>query len=161
MPSHKSLKRVDRRYLSETITMEPGVHTLLPLGIAMKVPEGYEIILTPRSSTFINHGVFQSNSIGIIDNTYCGDEDLLYFPAYATRKVTIHAGTRICQFRVQLSQCNYMAKTKWLLMKQYQFEEVRFGNTNRGDLSKENEYINFSNNNMYISRRTCPTPSLK
>ena len=80
-------------YLSETITMEPGVHTLLPLGIAMKVPKGYEIIITPRSSTFINHGIFQSNSIGIIDNTYCGDEDLLYFPAYAIRKVTINAGT--------------------------------------------------------------------
>jgi dUTP pyrophosphatase len=121
-------------YLSETITMEPGVNTLLPLGLAMKVPEGYEIILTPRSSTFINHGVFQSNSIGIIDNTYCGDEDLLYFPAYATRKVTIHAGTRICQFRVQLSQkATIWQKLKWLFDETITIEEVSsLGNTNRG-----------------------------
>lgn len=128
-------------YLSETITMEPGVNTLLPLGLAMKVPEGYEIILTPRSSTFINHGVFQSNSIGIIDNTYCGDEDLLYFPAYATRKVTIHAGTRICQFRVQLSQkATIWQKLKWLFDETITIEEVSsLGNTNRGGFGSTGE----------------------
>jgi dUTP pyrophosphatase len=128
-------------YLSKTITIEPGVHTLLPLGIAMKVPKGYEIIITPRSSTFINHGIFQSNSIGIIDNTYCGDEDLLYFPAYATRKVTINAGTRICQFRVQLSQkATIRQKLKWLFDETITIEEVSsLGNTNRGGFGSTGE----------------------
>lgn len=128
-------------YLSETITMEPGVHTLLPLGIAMKVPKGYEIIIAPRSSTFINHGILQSNSIGIIDNTYCGDEDLLYFPAFATRKVTINAGTRICQFRVQLSQkATIWQKLKWLFDETITIEEVNsLGNTNRGGFGSTGE----------------------
>lgn len=128
-------------YLSETITMEPGVHTLLPLGIAMKVPKGYEIIIAPRSSTFINHGILQSNSIGIIDNTYCGDEDLLYFPAFATRKVTINAGTRICQFRVQLSQkATIWQKLKWLFDETITIEEVSsLGNTNRGGFGSTGE----------------------
>lgn len=128
-------------YLSETITIEPGVHTLLPLGIAMKVPKGYEIIIAPRSSTFINHGILQSNSIGIIDNTYCGDEDLLYFPAFATRKVTINAGTRICQFRVQLSQkATIWQKLKWLFDETITIEEVNsLGNTNRGGFGSTGE----------------------
>lgn len=128
-------------YLSETITIEPGVHTLLPLGIAMKVPKGYEIIIAPRSSTFINHGILQSNSIGIIDNTYCGDEDLLYFPAFATRKVTINAGTRICQFRVQLSQkATIWQKLKWLFDETITIEEVSsLGNTNRGGFGSTGE----------------------
>lgn len=128
-------------YLSETITMEPGVHTLLPLGIAMKVPKGYEIIIAPRSSTFINHGILQSNGIGIIDNTYCGDEDLLYFPAFATRKVTINAGTRICQFRVQLSQkATIWQKLKWLFDETITIEEVNsLGNTNRGGFGSTGE----------------------
>ena len=70
----------------------------------MKLPEGYEAIMAPRSSTFKNWGILQSNGIGVIDSTYCGDNDIWMFPAYATKNITIPAGTRICQFRIQQEQ---------------------------------------------------------
>ena len=70
----------------------------------MKLPEGYEAIMAPRSSTFKNWGITQTNSIGVIDSSYCGDNDIWMFPAHATKTVTIPAGTRICQFRIQEEQ---------------------------------------------------------
>jgi dUTP pyrophosphatase len=90
-------------------------HTLIPLGIAMKLPEGFEAILAPRSSTFIKKSILQTNSIGIIDSTYCGNIDEWKFPAVALDKTVINAGDKICQFRIQLSQkATVWQKLKWL-----------------------------------------------
>ena len=91
-------------YTYEEVTLKQGDQKYINLGLAMKLPKGYEAIMAPRSSTFKNWGILQSNSIGVIDSTYCGDNDIWMFPAYATKSVTIPAGTRICQFRIQEEQ---------------------------------------------------------
>lgn len=85
---------------AETVGMFAGESRLIPLGVAMELPEGYEAIIAPRSSTYGNYGVIQTNSIGLIDSSYCGDGDQWYFPALAMRNTTIHKGDRICQFRI-------------------------------------------------------------
>lgn len=91
-------------YTYENITLKQGEQKYINLGISMKLPDGYEAIMAPRSSTFKNWGIIQANSIGVIDSTYCGDNDIWMFPAYATKTVTIPPGTRICQFRIQEEQ---------------------------------------------------------
>lgn len=73
---------------------------LIPLGVAMKLPKGYEAYVVSRSSTFKNFGVIQANAFGIVDETYCGDDDQWYYPAYAVRDTVIHVNDRICQFRI-------------------------------------------------------------
>lgn len=85
---------------SEHVHLITGEYRLIPLGIAMELPEGYEAHVVPRSSTYKNHGILQTNGIGIIDESYCGDNDMWMFPAYATRETFIPKGTRICQFRI-------------------------------------------------------------
>lgn len=85
---------------AETLMLEAGKYVQIPLGIAMQLPEGYEAIMAPRSSTFKRYGILMTNSIGIIDETYCGDGDEWSFPAYATRNVMINKNERICQFRI-------------------------------------------------------------
>lgn len=70
----------------------------------MELPKGYESIVAPRSSTFKKYGILMTNSIGVIDSTYCGDEDERCFPAYAIKDTEIPANTRIAQFRIQLNQ---------------------------------------------------------
>lgn len=89
---------------SETVTLKAGEFRLIPLGVAIALPDGYEAHIVPRSSTFKNYGILQTNSMGVVDNSYCGDNDLWRFPAYATRDVTVEKGTRICQFRVMEHQ---------------------------------------------------------
>ena len=86
--------------ISETVEMRTGDYKLLPLGVAMHLPKGYEAIMAPRSSTFKKWGIMETNSIGIIDESYCGDNDMWRFAAYATRNVTIEKNSRICQFRI-------------------------------------------------------------
>lgn len=89
--------------------------TIAPLGICVHVPKGYECIVVPRSSTFKKFGILQTNSIGVIDQTYCGDEDEWKMPMIATRAVVIPKGTRVAQFRVQPSQmATPWQKLKWL-----------------------------------------------
>lgn len=85
---------------AETVKLKAGEFKLIPLGIAMQLPKGYEAHIVPRSSTFKNFGVIQTNSTGIIDETYCGPNDQWYFPAYALRDTTINTNDRICQFRI-------------------------------------------------------------
>lgn len=85
---------------AETVEMKKGECKLIPLGVAMQLPEGYEAIIAPRSSTLKNFGIVQTNSIGVIDETYCGNNDQWYFPAEAKRDTVIAAGDRICQFRI-------------------------------------------------------------
>jgi dUTP pyrophosphatase len=83
------------------VELKAGEYKLIPLGVGMKLPEGYEANVVPRSSTFKNWGILQTNSFGVIDNSYSGNNDQWHFPAYATREVTITKNDRICQFRIQ------------------------------------------------------------
>ena len=91
-------------YAAETITLRAGESALIPLGVAMALPEGYEAHVAPRSSTFKTYGLLQSNGVGVVDWSYRGDEDQWKMPAYATRDVTVEAGSRICQFRIVRNQ---------------------------------------------------------
>lgn len=85
---------------NETVELSKGDFALIPLGVAMKLPEGYEAHIVPRSSAFRNFGILQTNGIGIVDNSYCGDNDQWLMPVYATRDTVISKGDRICQFRI-------------------------------------------------------------
>lgn len=106
---------------AETVELKAGEFKLIPLGVAMELPKGYEAHVVPRSSTFKNYGVLQVNSCGIIDCSYCGDEDMWYMPVYATRDTVIRKNDRICQFRIMENQPKIL------------FEEVEsLENENRG-----------------------------
>lgn len=89
---------------AEEITLKKGEWKLIPLGIAMELPRGYEAHVVPRSSTFKNFGIIQTNSMGVIDASYCGDNDQWYLPALAVRDTEIHVNDRICQFRIVENQ---------------------------------------------------------
>lgn len=86
---------------AEDVELHAGEFKLISLGVSMKLPEGYEANIVPRSSTFKHWGVLQTNHFGVIDNSYSGDNDVWMFPAYATRDVLIEKNSRICQFRIQ------------------------------------------------------------
>ena len=86
------------------VTLKAGEFHLIPLGIAVALPKGYEAHIAPRSSTFKNYGILQTNSVGVVDCSYCGDGDQWHMPVYATRDVTIEKGARICQFRIMENQ---------------------------------------------------------
>lgn len=89
---------------AKDVDMTAGDYYLIPLGISMKLPEGYEAHIVPRSSTFKKWGIIQANHMGIIDNSYSGDEDQWHFPAIALRTTHIHKNDRICQFRLVKKQ---------------------------------------------------------
>ena len=102
---------------AEDVTLEKGDSKLINLGIAMELPVGYEAILVPRSSTFKNYGIIQTNGEGVIDGFstdengkiiqgtgYCGDNDIWKMSVYATRYTVIHKNDRICQFRIMEHQ---------------------------------------------------------
>lgn len=89
---------------SETVELKAGEFKLIPLGVAMELPAGYEAHVVPRSSTFKNYGILQVNSCGIIDGSYCGDEDMWRMPVYAVRDTVIQKNDRICQFRIVENQ---------------------------------------------------------
>ncbi|MBQ7557598.1 MAG: dUTP diphosphatase [Lachnospiraceae bacterium] len=89
---------------AQDVTMSAGEYRLIPLGIAMELPEGYEAHVAPRSSTFKNFGIIQPNSPGVIDRSYCGDNDEWCVPAFALRDTEIKANDRICQFRIVKNQ---------------------------------------------------------
>lgn len=106
---------------SERIELKKGDYKLIPLGVAMQLPEGYEAHVVPRSSTFKTYGVIQTNSCGVIDGSYCGDEDIWKMPVYATRDTVIEKNDRICQFRIMKNQPKIL------------FEETeKLNNQNRG-----------------------------
>jgi len=106
---------------SEDVELKKDEFKLIPLGIAMKLPEGYEAHLAPRSSTFKNWGILQVNSVGVIDQSYSGDNDQWMMPVLATRDVTIKKNDRICQFRIMAKQ------------PEFDFEEVEhLDDTDRG-----------------------------
>lgn len=89
---------------AETVELKKGDFKLIDLGVSIALPEGYEAILAPRSSTFKNYGVLMVNSVGVIDSLYRGNEDHWMMPVYATRDTVIHKNDRICQFRIQECQ---------------------------------------------------------
>ena len=94
---------IDLRAARE-MSFEPGEFKLIPLGIAVKLPAGYEAHVAPRSSTFRHFGLLQVNGVGVVDGSYCGDNDEWFVPMLATRAVTVHKGDRICQFRILKNQ---------------------------------------------------------
>lgn len=102
---------------AETVTLKAGEFKLIPLGVGMILPEGYEANIVPRSSTFKRYGIIQTNHYGVIDNSYSGNNDQWMFPAYATRDVIINKNDRICQFRINKRQPAYT------------FEEVEYLNS--------------------------------
>lgn len=85
---------------AETIILQKDDFRLIPLGISMKLPKGYEAHIVPRSSTFKNYGIIQTNHMGVIDESYCGNSDQWMMPVLATRDATIKKDDRICQFRI-------------------------------------------------------------
>lgn len=112
----------------EDVFLNKGEFFPIPLGVAMELPKGYEALVAPRSSTFVKYGVLMTNSIGVIDCSYCGDGDMWRFPVYATRDVMIEKNTRICQFRIIENQ------------PKIEFEEVEsLGNDNRGGIGSTGE----------------------
>lgn len=108
---------------AEDITMKAGEYKAIPLGVAMELPVGYEAIVAPRSSTFKKYGVMMANSIGIIDESFKGDNDEWHFVAYALRDTFIQKNERICQFRIIQHQ------PMFLLM-----EVEHLGNADRGGI---------------------------
>ena len=91
-------------YCGEDTILKPNEYCIIPLGVAMKLPEGYEAIVAPRSSTFKRYSIIMTNSIGVVDNCYCGNDDEWGFPCYATDFTKIPKGSRIAQFRIVKSQ---------------------------------------------------------
>lgn len=91
-------------HAAEEVTLKAGEFRLIPLGVAIALPEGYEAHVVPRSSTFKNYGLLQANSMGVVDYTYRGDNDQWFLPVYATRDVTVEQNARICQFRIMQNQ---------------------------------------------------------
>lgn len=109
---HKDAKRIEKipqgdwidLRADETVELKKGEFKLIPLGVAMELPKGYEAHVAPRSSTFKNFKIIQTNATGIIDESFCGNENYWFFPAYAMEDTKIERGDRICQFRIMKKQ---------------------------------------------------------
>lgn len=111
----------------ESIHFDKGDLKLVPLGIAMKLPPGYEAYILSRSSTAIKHKLLMANAKAVIDNSYSGNNDEWKFAGYAIDETTIHPDDRICQFRIQLSQkATFWQKLKWLFTSKIELEEVEY-----------------------------------
>jgi dUTP pyrophosphatase len=105
------------------VSLKAGEFAMIPLGVAMELPEGYEAIIAPRSSTFKRYGVILANSIGVMDESYKGDNDEWHFLAYAVRDTVIPKNERICQFRI------------WEHQPELRFDTVEMlGNPDRGGI---------------------------
>ena len=89
---------------AENVSLKAGDFTLVSFGISIKIPEGYEAHVVPRSSTFKNFGILQANSYGVIDSSYCGENDIWRMPVYAVRDTKIHVNDRMAQFRIMENQ---------------------------------------------------------
>lgn len=108
---------------AETIELKAGEFKLIPLGVAMELPKGYEAHIVPRSSTYKNFGIIQTNHQAVIDESYCGDNDQWFYPAYALKDTVVNINDRICQFRIMEKQPTII------------FDEVNsLNNVNRGGI---------------------------
>lgn len=117
-------------YVPETVKLIGNKLKMIPLGVAMELPKGYEAHIAPRSSTFKRYGVIMANSIGVIDESYKGDNDEWFFPAFVVedKAFIIPKGARICQFRIVKKQ------------PKIEFEVTQeLGNPDRGGLGSTNE----------------------
>ena len=92
---------------AKDITLNKGEFAIIPLGVGMELPFGYEAHIVPRSSTYKNYGIIQTNHMGVIDNSYSGDNDQWGMPVIAMRDTTIHKNDRICQFRITQKQPDF------------------------------------------------------
>ena len=93
---------------AEDVELKAGEFKLISLGVSMELSKGYEAHVVPRSSTFKTWGILQTNSMAVIDESYCGDNDIWRYPVYATRDTVIHKNDRICQFRIEKHQPTIM-----------------------------------------------------
>lgn len=123
----------------EPVEYSAGDSGMINLGVAMQLPEGYEALVLPRSSTFKKYGIILVNSCGVIDNTYCGNNDFWQFPYFALKDGSInidkeHKDMRLCQFRIQLSQkATFWQKLKWLFSSGIELVQVdNLTSSNRG-----------------------------
>lgn len=89
---------------AKDMEIKAGEYAMIPLGVAMKLPKGYEAHIVPRSSTYKNYGLIQTNHMGVVDESYCGDNDQWHMPVYALRDTVIHVNDRVCQFRIMEHQ---------------------------------------------------------
>lgn len=89
---------------AKDMELKAGEYAMIPLGVGMKLPEGYEAHIVPRSSTYKNYGLIQTNHMGVVDESFCGDNDQWHMPVYALRDTVIHVNDRICQFRIMEHQ---------------------------------------------------------
>ena len=105
----EEIKKVDKGdwidlRVAKDVRLKKDEFKLVPLGIGMKLPKGYEAHIVPRSSTYKTFGVIQTNHQAVIDESYCGNDDQWYYPIYALRDTIIHKNDRICQFRIVKKQ---------------------------------------------------------
>lgn len=113
-------------YNKETITLTQGQYILLDLGVRMQIPKGFKANVYPRSSTFNKYGIMLANSVGQIDSTYCGPDDVWKAPVIAMRDTIIPKEVRICQFEIVPSMfSNIFQKLKWLLFGKVRLTEVK------------------------------------
>lgn len=96
---------------AEDVELKAGEFKIISLGVSMQLPEGYEAVIIPRSSTFKRWGIIQANHFGLIDNSYCGDNDVWGYPVIAMRDTVIEKNDRICQFRIQKKMDKVTFKT--------------------------------------------------
>ena len=114
---------------AEHAVLKKGEFKLISLGVSMELPKGYEAVIVPRSSTYKNFGIIQTNHMGVVDESYCGDTDVWMMPALALRDTEINVNDRICQFRIQKHQPRIL------------FEEVKeLGNDDRGGIGSTGKH---------------------
>ncbi len=114
---------------AEHAVLKKGEFKLISLGVSMELPKGYEAVIVPRSSTYKNFGIIQTNHMGVVDESYCGDNDVWMMPALALRDTEINVNDRICQFRIQKHQPRIL------------FEEVKeLGNDDRGGIGSTGKH---------------------
>ncbi len=90
--------------VAEEVKMKAGEFRLISMGISVELPKGYEMWILPRSSAFKNFGVIQTNAMGVVDESFCGDNDIIHMPILAMRDTEMHINDRIGQFRIAKHQ---------------------------------------------------------
>lgn len=111
--------------MQQNIEISSGVIAKIPLGIAVRLPPGMEAILAFRSSTSTKYDISPANGFGVIDNTYCGENDEWKFPVRAFSAVSIPVNARLFQFRIQPSQkATIWQKLRWLFSNGVELVEV-------------------------------------
>ena len=90
--------------VAENVSMKQGEYRLISMGISVEIPKGYEMLIVPRSSAYKNFGILQTNAMGVVDESFCGDNDIIHMPILAMRDTEIHINARIGQFRLMPHQ---------------------------------------------------------